>query len=386
MKFGTVLLTIFFSLCALGGIVWLGYVQPISVKEDERLKQQGSQPAPEIAVSGPQPKAVADETVFMFGQSYVGVESSHVFILKNEGKVPLTLTKGESTCQCMISSLENNAILPGESAEITLKWNPKKSDFRFVHSAEIITNDPKSKIITFQIEGEVLESIMTIPNEVWSMPDIIDREPTKFFGYVFAPGMEDFQIEKIITSNPLLTAKYFKLSDTELKQVHLENGYRIDLELKQGVPLGQFSETLTIITNLKDVELLTVSVCTHRYGPITFLHIKNCGWKAGKRELDMGDFAASDGRISTLLLFVNNIGDKELKFRDIEVDPEYLKITFNPDDSYTGKGPKRYLLTVEIPPGSPRGIRRNESAAHVRLKTNHPDVPELTFHVRFNAR
>ena len=99
----------------------------------------------------------------------------------------------------------------------------------------------------------------------------------------------------------------------------------------------------------------------------------------------MGSFASSEGRTSTLHLYVHGL-DGELKFRDIEENPKYLQCTLTPDDSFTGKGSKRYLLTFEIPPGSPRAIHKNQSAAQVHLKTNHPEVPELDFLVHFVSR
>ena len=101
----------------------------------------------------------------------------------------------------------------------------------------------------------------------------------------------------------------------------------------------------------------------------------------------MDIFAASEGRTSTIHLYMHGL-DGALKFSDIEEYPKFLKFSYEPDTSYsgTGKGSKRYLLTFKIPPGSPKGIRKNQTAAKVHLKTNHPEVPEMTFRVRFISR
>ena len=267
MKFGTVLLTIFFSACALGGVVWLGHFQPMSVKANKALelrKQHGLLTASEIEVSGPQPKAVAGELVFNFGQAIVGNEYSHVFTLKNEGKVPLTLEKGISTCKCTISSLEEGKtleVLPGESVEITLTWNPTKPDAMFSHSAEVLTNDPKSRIVMFEIEGEVIARIIAMPPEIWVMPDILDGMPTKFFGYIFSAAPEGFQIEEIKTSNPLLSAERFKLSKDELAQYQMKSGYRIDLVVAH-----------SIVVELKCVDKL---LPIHEAQLLTYLKLSN---------------------------------------------------------------------------------------------------------------
>ncbi|MCH7987697.1 MAG: DUF1573 domain-containing protein, partial [Planctomycetes bacterium] len=254
MKFGTVLLTLFFSACVLSGIVWLGQ-EPNSDKDNKLIKPQS--PEPKIPVSGPHPKVVVDETEYEFNQGFVGKEESHVFTLKNEGDAPLVLEKGETTCKCTISSLGNNKDLevlevpPGESGQITLTWRPDQPDEFFSHSAQILTNDPKLRVINYEISGEVFKNITVMPEEIWSMPDIPDEGLTKFSGHIYSHVSEEFEITELKTTNPLLSAKYFKLKKTELALRAMANGFRIDLVLKQGVPVGPFNESLTIITNVE---------------------------------------------------------------------------------------------------------------------------------------
>lgn len=383
MKFSTVLLTLFFSACVLSGIVWLGQDSD-SDKKNELIEPQS--PEPKIAGDGPHPKVVVDEMVHDFVQGFVGQEYSHVFTLRNEGNAPLVLTIKGSTCQCTISSLGKNEVLPGESGEITLTWKPTKPDEFFSHSAHIGTNDPKSQIIKLQIEGEVALNVMVMPEEIWSMPDILEGAPTTYSGHIYSKILEEFVIKELKTTNPLLSAKHFKLSKAELANSRMASGFRIELELKQGVPVGSFNESLTITTNVEFTPTHTVNILGHRYGPITIIPIKTNGWSSKKMGLDMGDFAASEGRTSILHLYVRNLDHKDLEFRDIEVDPEYLKFSFAPDALSSGDGPKRYVLTFKILPGTPRTSRGKQNPARIRLKTNHPGIPEMNFIVHFISR
>jgi hypothetical protein len=391
MKFRTVLLTILFSACALIGVVLLGGLPSIPVRVTEPPAQRRNNSTPKVQTSGPQPKAVADEISFDFGRAIVGDEYSHIFTLRNEGKAPLTLKKGKSTCQCTVSSFEEGKekleVPAGESVEITLTWKPKEVDDSFSHAAEIITdNDPNSEKITFEIHGRVVDRIVTMPLEIWKMPEIYDDAPTKFFGKIASPALEDFQITGLKTTHPLLAAKHFKLSKTELAQYDMKSGFRIDLELQQGIPVGAFNESIMIATNVENDKTYTVSVRSHRYGPITIRPIIKCLWNPTKLGLNMRDFPASEGRTSILHLYARGMDGKDLEFRDIEIDPEYLQFSFTPDDSFSGKGSKRYVLTFKIPPGSPKASRGKETPARVHLKTNHPEVSEMNILVHFISR
>jgi hypothetical protein len=385
MKFGTVLLTLFFSACVLSGIVWLGQ-DPNSEKVDELIEPQSLKPGPKITKSGPQPKAVIDDREYDFAEGFVGKEDEHVFTIKNEGEAPLILETGSSTCKCTISSLGKDEVLPGESAQITLTWNPTAPDEFFSESASIRTNDPKLPLFRIEISGEVFKNIMVMPEEFWSMPNILDYGPTKYSGYIYSRESEGFEIKELKTTNPLLTAKHFKLGKTELAQVGMESGFRIELVLKSGVPVGIFNESLTIITNAEFESSRTVSVLGHRYGPVTIRPIQNSRWVAKKMGIDMGNFPASEGRTSILHLYMKGLAGKDLEIRDIEIDPEYLKFSLTPDATFLGNDSKKYVLTLNILPGTPRTSRGRQNPARVRMKTNHPKIPEMKFLVHFISR
>ena len=390
MKFGTVMLTSFFAACALGIVVWVTRSQPISVTEAKGLGQQGNTPDRNNKNSGPQPKAVADEISFDFGHAIVGNEYSHIFTLKNEGEAPLTVEKGKSTCQCTVSNLEEGKTLevsPGESVEITLTWRPKESDAWFSHSAAVKTNDLKSRTIKFEIHGQVVKRFDTMPSDIWTMPDIHDDKPTFFSGYLFSSALKDFQITGLKTTHPLLSAKHFKLSKLELSQYNKKCGFRIDLELKTGAAVGPFNESLSIATNVENATSYTVNVRSHRFGPMTIRPLQNVKkWAPIKMGFSMGDFPASEGRTSILHLYVKGLDGKDLEFRDVEVDPEYLQFSLTPDDSFSGNDSKRSVLTFKIPPGTPRASRVKGNSAQVHLKTNHPEVPEMNFLLHFISR
>ncbi len=64
-----------------------------------------------------------DELEFDFGEVKEGTVVEHNFSFKNTGKVPLVIANCRSTCGCTIPEWPREEIAPGESGEITAKFN-----------------------------------------------------------------------------------------------------------------------------------------------------------------------------------------------------------------------------------------------------------------------
>ena len=134
---------------------------------------------------------------FDFGVMERGTTKSHAFVVRNEGRGPLTLEKGETSCKCTLSELTNGSLAPGESTEIKLEWTPKEFEPLFHQTAEIRTNDPLTPILMLTIRGKVIESVRASPEAV-ALGSIPLNKPTrtevKLFNYNEKP-LEVTEIE-----------------------------------------------------------------------------------------------------------------------------------------------------------------------------------------------
>jgi hypothetical protein len=63
------------------------------------------------------------ETEFDFGEVNEGDIVEHKYKFTNAGKVPLTILKARSSCGCTVPEYPETPIAPGESGEITAKFN-----------------------------------------------------------------------------------------------------------------------------------------------------------------------------------------------------------------------------------------------------------------------
>lgn len=68
-------------------------------------------------------KMVFAETEFDFGTVTEGEVVAHTFTFTNEGKIPLVISSARSTCGCTVPEWPKEPIPPGESGEISVKFN-----------------------------------------------------------------------------------------------------------------------------------------------------------------------------------------------------------------------------------------------------------------------
>ena len=75
-------------------------------------------------------KMTFEETTYEFGTVLEGKQVEHIFKFKNTGKVPLLITDAKATCGCTVPKYPEETIAPGESGEISVRFNTsgKKED------------------------------------------------------------------------------------------------------------------------------------------------------------------------------------------------------------------------------------------------------------------
>jgi hypothetical protein len=129
---------------------------------------------------------------------------------------------------------------------------------------------------------------------------------------------------------------------------------------------------------------VTVYLSGNRRGPLRMMGRGN-EWVEEQSSVVLGTFSAQEGKSVRLRMIVPQDPPGGLKFLEIERDPPELQVTLEPDESYKGAGGKRYYVTFEYPPKSPRALRGEFNQGRVKLRTNHPQAPTFELSVFFNA-
>lgn len=100
-----------------------------------------------------EPKMVFERTAHDFGDiERKGGDLIAMFRFVNEGDAPLVIKKIHKSCSCTTVNYSRRPVLPGESGEIKVKYEPHKIEPGKFHKViQIYTNDSsKSKLITIQ--------------------------------------------------------------------------------------------------------------------------------------------------------------------------------------------------------------------------------------------
>lgn len=96
------------------------------------------------------------ETTYNFGNIPEGPDATHLFKFKNTGKQPLILSNVKPSCSCTAPSWPKGAIMPGETAEITVTYGTAGRPGPFTKTVTVTSNATEPNLVLY-IKGEVLK-------------------------------------------------------------------------------------------------------------------------------------------------------------------------------------------------------------------------------------
>jgi Protein of unknown function (DUF1573) len=343
------------------------------------LVQYGPDPDAEAkvavnAATGPQPKVAVDEQlVYDFGTMSHRDEGKHAWTIRNVGQRDLEIwQEGKTSCSCTVAEFPAEAtvergaskkrvtVKPGEFTQINLVWHTKEfAEPKYAQSATIGTTDPGRPLFTIGVKGLVHPPVVAVPAQISSSEPISNEDTTKARLAIFSPDRPDTKITKLTTSRPaLITASAEPLSAEDVKLFKVKRGYKINVELKPGLPLGHFTDELLIETDHPRGGQLKVPIGGMVSGPISVV----------PPGLRVPHVSSRRGFSRELKLFVR--GDRKTSF-EILHKPDQLEVSVEP--SKTSSTPGAYRLVATVPAGTSAGPINDE----IILKTDHPKAGEI---------
>ncbi|MCS6903851.1 MAG: DUF1573 domain-containing protein [Bacteroidia bacterium] len=109
------------------------------------------------------PYLVLESDSYNFGKVKQGEVIKHSFRIKNQGSADLLLTSVKPSCGCTISEWPKNAIKPGETAQIDVKFNTAGKLGKQKKSITISTNMEPNNLVVLYLEGEVINPLLPSP-------------------------------------------------------------------------------------------------------------------------------------------------------------------------------------------------------------------------------
>jgi hypothetical protein len=320
----------------------------------------------------PQPKVeIAGALVYDFGRMPQMRRSSHTWEVKNVGNADLILWMESSTTSITIANQvaapgpagrsSRARVKPNDMALIELEWETKNFINWYMKGCTIGTNDPNQPIFSLRVKGMVYEPVIVVdPAGIIRLNGISNEEVSRAAVAVYAKDVSAMKVTKIRSGRPeLITAKQTPLAEEERKRLNVAGGYRIEVEIKPGLPPGKFSDTLMIETNHPLEKETMVSIQGYAVGPI----------RAVPERLSMKGVDGASGATRSLSLVVR--GGKPVKFEVVQKPDADIGVAITPYDGPNQQG--RYRLTVTVPPGTPPARFEEE----IILKTDHPRAAEI---------
>lgn len=299
----------------------------------------------------PWPKVVLDKTEHDFGTMDVHEENEYAFEVRNEGEAPLMLKVGQTTCKCTIGRLLRDEIAPGKSAKVHLQWKTMGPTENFRQSAEILTNDPDRPRFGLVITGKVLTRLGMVPTEL-AFSDASAHEDVTRNTTLFSQTADDFQVTKVESTSQHLSWKILPLDNDLLKGRRAKCGHQFAVTVDRTIPLGRFSETMTIYTDVPDAEPLQLLVKGMMSGDVS---IYGSEWDSELAYLKIGAVPRETGAERELHLYARG-PYRNLQPEDFEIrkDPDFLKVSLNRDPELTGPtAPAHFIVTIGVPADAP---------------------------------
>lgn len=101
-----------------------------------------------------------------FGTIPQGQKVEHIFIVKNNGDLPLSISGIRPSCGCTAAQASSRVIQPGKTSEIKVTFN-SANFFGAIHKTIAIeSDDPKAPVSTLSLNGKVIEEIVVNPRQI----------------------------------------------------------------------------------------------------------------------------------------------------------------------------------------------------------------------------
>jgi hypothetical protein len=335
-----------------------------------------SEPAPRIRVIDPELK---------FGTMQRGTTKTHDFVVQNVGTAPLTLELGETSCKCTVGVADKEPISPGDSVLVHLEWTANSAPGPFRQTANLHTNDPLQSRVVLSVEGQVSAAEGVEPPEF--LFDKVTAGESKSV-QVFVMSMFEDQIKvdhpELVhpETRPFFDVKIEPVSREELPNPDAKSGVLITLRLKPGLPLGVFSQRLSLHTSLRDAEKLDIPIYGRVIGDIT---VHGTRWDDERGVLRLGNVKSSEGKRDKLNLVVRGPDAAGIQLKVVDTDPPQLSARLG-EPTRLNDNLVHVPLEIEVPAGTPPMVRLGTDQGkpgRIVVGTSHAAIRELIINVQF---
>ena len=104
------------------------------------------------------PQIAFDKETHDYGQVPINGDGNCIFTFTNTGNEPLLLTNVRAGCGCTVPQWPREPVLPGESAEIKVKYTTLNRPHSINKTIVVTSNSVTKNTVVLRIKGEVVAS------------------------------------------------------------------------------------------------------------------------------------------------------------------------------------------------------------------------------------
>lgn len=340
-------------------------------------------PGPTTPATKPAPKLVVEggET-FDFGTTEVGQEFEHVFVIKNESDSDVRLKAGVPSCAtCTSFKVDKELVKPKDVVKATVTWHIKNENPEFRQFAPIMLDGGTD--LKLYVVGKVVKRIVLSPADRWNIGDVIDGQAKEYLATITSATLDQFDVVSVTNSNPALKVTASPMGPEKLKELKVKSGFDLKAVLDSKIPVGDFSDRVSI--NISEAKELTlkVDVAARRTGPI---QIFGPSYNEEQMALGLGDFDPGKDYMTRLHLFTRGVSG-DLVVEKIKCKDPRFSVELKPDARFKGQtgDHRKYDLIVKVAASDRAVVYTRAEPLNIEIFTNQPQVGTIQLKVRCQA-
>lgn len=298
------------------------------------------------------PKAVVADKEFDAGTVNKGDEIKHDFIVENQGKGVLEITRVQPACGCTVTEFDKK-IEPGKSGKITATVHTTNFNGPIHKTISVATNDPEMSNFQLAIKATVKAVLNVTPNQFQQVGLVFKGQSLKKDFTLTSEDGTPFEVTQIQSEDPAL--KY------DLKMAPDKKSATFTVILPEDHPTGPITGRFTLSTTHPKAPSVTLAVFGTIREPLTVYPQELIYSGLNKSWVDEHPDDVSLNKAITVAYEMA----PELKIESVSSDLPFLEITHEPITPN-----QRYTIKVHIKPP----VKAGDFSGKITIVTNKKTV------------
>jgi len=194
-----------------------------------------------------------------FGVQENPAHLSRLVVLKNKSNTPIRIMDLESDCTCTVGKNDVDNIDPGKESRLKVDWEPGFEAGIHSTTIQIRTNNPNQPLVFVSFVALIEHSVSVIPNRIYveaACEKVVSRLikiQNQKYSSVNIKGIESSSSS--ITIDPII-------------KTTLEQGQTTSLQVHINMPIGEFSEQITIYISGTRQKKIVIPIDGKIYGNV----------------------------------------------------------------------------------------------------------------------